>query len=69
MEDAGEIFQSGYSTGCPYADVTIMSFGMLKHNTAFGGSVSIVRSDGQLYQDMLEVDKGYEIESSYNYLT
>ena len=53
MEDAGEIFQSGYSTGCPYADVTIMSFGMLKHNTAFGGSVSIVRSDGQLYQDML----------------
>ena len=68
IKDAGESFKGTFPKDCPYADITMFSNGMLKHNTAFGGAVSIVRFNDDLYQQMLNIDKSYEIESSYSYL-
>ena len=44
IEDASEAFSGVRYHGSELADLSMFSFGMLKHFTAFGGSVSIVRS-------------------------
>ena len=44
IEDASEAFSGVWYHGSPLADLSMFSFGMLKHFTAFGGSVSIVRT-------------------------
>lgn len=43
LEDANEAFSGVRYHGSTCADMTMFSFGMLKHFTAFGGSVSILR--------------------------
>jgi len=52
-----------------YADLTLLSFGMLKHHSAFGGAISVIRRDKGVYQRMLEIEKGYKKERSFFYLT
>ncbi len=46
IEDASEAFSGVRFHGNSLADLSMFSFGMLKHFTAFGGSVSIVRDSG-----------------------
>jgi len=70
IEDANEAFSGLRYHGSPQADLTMFSFGMLKHFTAFGGSVSIVRStDGVVYQRMREIEKTYRKEENFKYFT
>mgnify|MGYP000849039068 FL=1 len=53
IEDANEAFNGVRYHGSPCADMTMFSFGMLKHFTAFGGSVSILRfKDEEIYKTM-----------------
>lgn len=53
IEDANEAFNGVRYHGSSCADMTMFSFGMLKHFTAFGGSVSILRfKDEQIYKTM-----------------
>ena len=69
IEDAAESF-SGISTpGSPYADFSVLSFGMLRHYSCFGGSVSVIRNDKKTYDRMLEIEKSYRNERSFFYLT
>lgn len=69
IEDASEAF-SGISTpGSQYADLTLLSFGMLRHYSWFGGAVSVIRRNQETFQKMLEIEKRYRKEKSFFYLT
>ena len=49
IEDATEAF-SGLSTpGSSYADLTLLSFGMLRHYSSFGGAVAVVRNNKEIF--------------------
>lgn len=44
IEDLAQSFKSAYiSNGQPDATITMFSFGLIKHNTAFYGGVSVIR--------------------------
>jgi perosamine synthetase len=69
IEDASEAF-SGISTpGSQYADFTLLSFGMLRHYTSFGGAIWVIRRDNETYNKMLEIEKSYRKERTFFYLT
>lgn len=71
IEDLSEGFSGVRNHGSVLADLSMFSFGMLKHFTAFGGSVSIVRTgeDDSLYRWMREIEKSYPTEPAFHYLT
>ena len=70
IEDANEAFSGVWYHGSQSADLTMFSFGMLKHFTAFGGSVSILWfQDDAIYKKMREIEKTYPKEPSFNYFT
>lgn len=49
LEDCAQSFKSlDIFKGCQNATMTMFSFGMIKHNTAFYGAVSIIREDNNL---------------------
>ena len=70
IEDANEAFNGVRYHGSSCTDMTMFSFGMLKHFTAFGGSVSILRfKDEEIYKTMWTIEKSYPIEPAFNYFT
>jgi len=70
IEDANEAFSGVRYHGSSCADMTMFSFGMLKHFTAFGGNVSIIRSqNGEIYWEMRKLEKAYPVEPTFNYFT
>lgn len=69
IEDMSEAFSGLYATGSPAADLTLLSFGMLKHESSFGGSIAIVRHNQEIYDSMLEIEKSYKSEPPLNYFT
>lgn len=49
IEDSAQSFKSvDLFRGSPLATMTMFSFGMIKHNTAFYGAVTIIREDNSL---------------------
>lgn len=42
---------------------------MLKHYSSFGGAVSVVRRNKDIYKRMLAIEKSYRKEKSFYYLT
>ena len=49
VEDCAQSFKSVDTfLGSPLATMTMFSFGMIKHNTAFYGAVTIVREENNL---------------------
>jgi dTDP-4-amino-4,6-dideoxygalactose transaminase len=69
IEDWSEAFNGIHKPGSPHADLTLMSFGMLKHYSCFGGAVWVVRRNPNVYKKMLEIEKSYRKERCYYYLT
>jgi len=69
IEDASEAFSCVSTPGSPYADLTLLSFGMLKHYSAFGGGISVIRDNQETFQKMLEIERSYKKERSFFYLT
>ena len=49
MEDEAESFSSLKISGTANADATLFSFGPIKTNTAFGGAITILRNNKQVY--------------------
>jgi dTDP-4-amino-4,6-dideoxygalactose transaminase len=43
LEDCAEAFQGLQYTGDPRADMSFFSFGTIKHATAFGGAICVVK--------------------------
>ena len=69
IEEASEAFTGIATPGSPHADLSLLSFGMLKHHSCFGGSVSVVRRNKEVYNKMLEIEKSYRKERTFYYLT
>mmetsp|Transcript_24090 Transcript_24090/g.26762 ORF Transcript_24090/g.26762 Transcript_24090/m.26762 type:complete len:199 (-) Transcript_24090:458-1054(-) len=69
IEDSSESFTGVSTPGSPYAEFTLLSFGMLRHHTSFGGAISVVRNNPEIYKRMLEIENEYKIERSIFYLT
>jgi len=69
IEDATEAFSGLPTPGSPLANLTLLSFGMLRHCSSFGSAVSVVRRQKQVYRKMLELEKAYKVDSSIVYFT
>ena len=70
IEDSSEFFPSLQNPGCSQADLTLISMGMIKHNTAFGGSLTIVRGKtDELFQRMKLAENSFDRERAFNYYT
>lgn len=69
IEDASEAFSGIPTAGSPHADLTLLSFGMLRHHSSFGGAVSVLRRNKEIHQKMLEIENSYPKERAFNYLT
>ena len=77
IEDLAQSFKSAYITnGQPDATLTMFSFGLIKHNTAFYGGVSVVRDKASvanrqicpnLYKSMHDLQENYPTYSREEY--
>lgn len=67
VEDCAQAFQGFYRfRGSPCATMSMFSFGMIKHNTAFNGAVSFVRERQQnasmgLYSSLRAIRDSYRV--------
>ena len=68
IEDASEAFTWVTTPGSPHADFTVLSFGMLRHYTWFGGAVSVIRRNNDVYKKILKIEKSYRKERSFYFL-
>ena len=59
IEDSAESFHGPQSTGHPKADVSLFSFGTIKINTSYGGSLTIIRNNEVLYRKMKHILETY----------
>eukprot|EP00331_Platyophrya_macrostoma_P035659 CAMPEP_0176438570 /NCGR_PEP_ID=MMETSP0127-20121128/19375_1 /TAXON_ID=938130 /ORGANISM="Platyophrya macrostoma, Strain WH" /LENGTH=427 /DNA_ID=CAMNT_0017822571 /DNA_START=40 /DNA_END=1323 /DNA_ORIENTATION=- len=59
IEDSAESFHGPQSTGHPGADLSLYSFGTIKINTSYGGSLAIIRNNEVLYRKMKHILESY----------
>lgn len=55
VEDEAESFSSPTHTGSKNADATLFSYGTIKTNTAFGGAITVIRNNKNLFQKMNQI--------------
>jgi dTDP-4-amino-4,6-dideoxygalactose transaminase len=55
IEDQAESFYDVKLSGHPEVDFATYSFGTIKTNSSFGGSISIVRNHEALYRKMMAI--------------
>lgn len=67
IEDCAEVFCGFEHIGHPLADLSLFSFGIIKFNTAFGGSVAKVK-DHDVYHKMMAVYDSYSLQKRTDYL-
>lgn len=66
IEDMAETFFDLKVNGNPKADVSLFSFGTIKLNTAFGGSICVIRNNEVLYRKAKAILDSYPaIKSSF----
>ena len=68
VEDCAEGFAGPNYKGDPSADVTFFSFGPIKHATAFGGGVVVVRGNENLLGKMKHTHSNYPTQPKSVYL-
>ena len=61
FEDCAESFTGRSYTGDPNSDVSVFSFGPIKHATAFGGAVMIVNNNSKLVAKMRRIHAAYPV--------
>ena len=59
IEDSAESFHGPSSTGHPGADLSLFSFGTIKINTSYGGSLAVIRNNEVLYRKMKHILETY----------
>lgn len=67
IEDCAEGFCGFDRLGHPEAVLSLFSFGVIKYCTAFGGAIAKVR-DAELYNQMLQLQETYPVQSRLQYL-
>ena len=67
IEDCAESFCGFRELGHPESDLSLFSFGVIKHFTAFGGAIAKVK-DPDVYCDMLKLYQTYPTQSHTEYL-
>ena len=67
LEDCAEAFQGLCYTGDPRVDMSFFSFGTIKHATAFGGAVCVVK-DLEEAAKMRDLEKQHPTQTRLAYL-
>jgi len=68
IEDCAEVFYGLKHVGHVEADITLFSFGVIKHCTAFGGAIAKIR-DEQVYNKMHYLYSTFPSQAHSNYLS
>lgn len=68
FEDYAQGFWGDAFAGHPGSDVSMFSFGSIKHNTALGGGLIFVR-DRELHHKVTQVHKTYPMQSRWYFFT
>jgi len=68
FEDCAEGYVGPSYKGDPNADVTVFSFGPIKHATAFQGAVMIIRNNPEILEKARKIHDSYKIQSGKIYL-
>ena len=69
IEDVTEAFSGLSTSGSSFADLTLLSFGMLRHYSSFGGAVADIQNNKDILGKMLQIEKMYLAVKSNVYLT